>query len=100
MPSLIRLLVVVGLLSGFAYGAIFALATLVQPKPREITVTIPQDRLADLFLDMLAAERGAAANTLTAYRRDLDDFATYLASRRKTVATATSEDLRAYLATL
>jgi len=45
MPSLIRLLVVLGLLSGFAYGAVFALATLVQPKPREITITIPQDRL-------------------------------------------------------
>lgn len=45
MPSLFRLLVVLGLLSGFAYGSIFALATLVQPKQREITVTIPQDRL-------------------------------------------------------
>ena len=45
MPSLIRLLIVLGILSGFAYGAVFALATLVQPKPREITVTIPQDRL-------------------------------------------------------
>jgi hypothetical protein len=45
MPSLFRLLVVLGLLGGFAYGAVFALATLVQPKPREITVTIPQDRL-------------------------------------------------------
>ena len=30
---------------------------------------------SELFLDMLAAERGAAANTLAAYRRDLDDFA-------------------------
>jgi hypothetical protein len=46
MPSLIRLLVVLGILSGFAYGAIFALATLVEPKSREITVTIPQDKLA------------------------------------------------------
>jgi hypothetical protein len=46
MPSLFRLLVVLGVLGGFAYGAIFALATLVEPKPREITVTIPQDRLA------------------------------------------------------
>ena len=46
MPSLIRLLIVLGLLSGFAYGAIFALATMVEPKPREITVTIPADRLA------------------------------------------------------
>ncbi|HKG01317.1 MAG TPA: histidine kinase [Xanthobacteraceae bacterium] len=45
MPSLFRLLVVLGVLSGFAYGAVFALATLVEPKPREITVTIPQDKL-------------------------------------------------------
>jgi len=46
MPSLIRLLVVLGILSGIGYGAVFALATLVEPKPREITVTIPQDKLA------------------------------------------------------
>jgi hypothetical protein len=46
MPSLIRLLVFLGILSGFAYGAIFSLATLVEPKSREITVTIPQDKLA------------------------------------------------------
>lgn len=45
MPSLIRLLLFFGLLSGFAYGAIFALATFVEPKPREITITIPQDKL-------------------------------------------------------
>ena len=45
MPSLIRLLLVLGLLGGLAYGAVFALATFVEPKPREITVTIPQDRL-------------------------------------------------------
>src|SRR2546429_3726615 len=46
MPSLLRLLVILGLLGGVAYAAMFALANFVQPKPREITVTIPQDRLA------------------------------------------------------
>jgi hypothetical protein len=45
MPSLLRLLVVLGLLGGLAYAAMFALAHFVQPKPREITVTIPQERL-------------------------------------------------------
>ncbi|HEX4767802.1 MAG TPA: site-specific tyrosine recombinase XerD [Lichenihabitans sp.] len=35
-------------------------------------------RLADLFLDMIAAERGAAKNTLEAYRRDLDDYLGFL----------------------
>jgi hypothetical protein len=45
MPSLIRLLLVLGLLGGLAYGAILVLAMFVDPKPREITVTVPQDRL-------------------------------------------------------
>ena len=45
MPSLLRLLVVLGLLGGLTYAAMFALANFVEPKPREITVTIPQDRL-------------------------------------------------------
>ena len=29
------------------------------------------------FLEMVAVERGSAANTLDAYRRDLDDFADF-----------------------
>jgi len=46
MPSLFRLLMVVGLLGGAAYGAMFALANFVEPKSREMTITIPQQRLA------------------------------------------------------
>ena len=46
MPSLIRLLFALGLLGGIAYGAMFMLAHFVTPTPREITVTIPPDRLA------------------------------------------------------
>jgi len=57
-------------------------------------------RFVDLFLDMVAAERGGAANTLEAYRRDLTDLSAYLAGRRRTVATATTADLRAYLGEL
>jgi type II secretory pathway pseudopilin PulG len=44
MPSLIRLLVVLGVLGGLAYGAMFSLANLVQPKQREMTISIPPDR--------------------------------------------------------
>jgi hypothetical protein len=44
MPSLFRFLVLVGLLGGMAYGAMFSLATMFEPKSREITVTIPQDK--------------------------------------------------------
>jgi len=60
----------------------------------------PDARLPDLFLEMLAAERGAAANTLAAYRRDLDDFAAYLTKAGTTIATATSDALRGHLADL
>jgi integrase/recombinase XerD len=64
-------------------------------------VALPaDDRLVALFLDMLAAERGAAPNTLAAYRRDLADFASHLAGAGAAVKSATTEDVRRYLGTL
>ena len=44
MPSLFRFLTVVGILAGMIYGVIFSLANFVNPKPREMTVTIPADK--------------------------------------------------------
>jgi len=58
------------------------------------------ERLTALFLDMLAAERGAEKNTLAAYGRDLADFSAYLAGTGRSVATAATDDLRAYLGVL
>ena len=58
------------------------------------------ERLIDLYLDMLAAERGAAANTLEAYRRDLDDFSADLAEHGSGVAKAGSDNIRDYLGRL
>src|SRR5258706_13442303 len=57
-------------------------------------------RLTLLFLDMLAAERGAGPNTLEAYTRDLDDLAAHLGGTKTAIASATTADLRAYLGTL
>ena len=57
-----------------------------------------RDRNAiDRFLEMLAGERGAAANTLAAYQRDLDDLAGYLAKRGAALETADAEALRGFL---
>jgi integrase/recombinase XerD len=53
-----------------------------------------------LFLDMLAAERGAANNTLAAYTRDLADLSAYLAAAGRSIVEASTEDLRAYLGSL
>jgi hypothetical protein len=41
MPSLLRLLTVVAILCGIVYGGLYALAHFVQPKPREISVSVP-----------------------------------------------------------
>jgi integrase/recombinase XerD len=53
-----------------------------------------------LYLDMLAAERGAGRNTLAAYGRDLADFTAYLSVARRSIAKASTEDLRGYLSEL
>jgi hypothetical protein len=44
MPSLFRFLTVVAVIAGIIYGVIFSLANFVQPKSREMTVTIPPDK--------------------------------------------------------
>jgi hypothetical protein len=45
MPSLIRFLTVVGIIAGLSLAGMWALANLVEPQLREMTLTIPQDRL-------------------------------------------------------
>ena len=55
------------------------------------------DRLVELYLDMLAAERGAGKNTLDAYARDLRDLSQYLSRSGKSAQRATTEDLRKFL---
>jgi len=65
---------------------------------RKSSATVPLD--VDLFLEMLAVERGAAANTLDSYRRDLGDFAGFVKTHRVAVVgvhAADVGDLRAYL---
>ncbi len=54
-------------------------------------------RLIASFLDMIAAERGAAGNTLDAYARDLADYGAFLDGRCGGVLKAGAEDVRAYL---
>ena len=58
------------------------------------------DGLIDRFVEMLVAERGAAANTVSAYRRDLEDASAHLATRRNSLSAATDADLRGYLRSL
>ena len=60
----------------------------------------PQDRHIEAFLEMLAAERGAAHNTLAAYGADLDDFAGFSTSRKVEASEADAFTLQTYMAGL
>src|SRR5437763_10825478 len=52
----------------------------------------------EAFLEMLAAERGAAPLTLAAYRNDLRDLARFLGTRGAALEAADPPALHAYLA--
>ncbi len=54
-------------------------------------------RLLERFLEMLIAERGAALNTVAAYRSDLGDCQAFLAHSGGGLAAADSTALRAYM---
>ena len=69
-------------------------------KRKHASSSASDDSLVDLFLDMQAAERGAGENTLAAYRNDLADLAAYLRAGGRSLANATTEDLRKFLASL
>jgi integrase/recombinase XerD len=61
---------------------------------------VPLSREAQVFLEMLAAERGAAKNTEAAYGADLRNFEAFLARRKRRPLTADTDALRAYLKSL
>jgi integrase/recombinase XerD len=54
----------------------------------------------EAFLEMMAVERAAARNTLTACARDLADASGFLAGQGRDLATASAEDIEAYFRAL
>lgn len=60
-------------------------------------MTPGDDALIDGFIDMMAAERGAAKNTLDAYRRDCEDLASFLVSAGTSLKKADTDAIRDWL---
>lgn len=53
--------------------------------------------LIGAFLEMMSAERGAAKNTIDAYRRDLSDYAGFVVGRKQTLLDVPRDTVNAYL---
>ena len=56
--------------------------------------------LIEAFLEMMSAERGAAANTIESYRRDLVDYAGAVAGKGRSLRDVDRETINAYMAGL
>jgi len=54
----------------------------------------------EAFLEMMAVERSAARNTITAYGKDLEDAQGFLSGRGRDLADASLEDVEAYFGAL
>ena len=70
------------------------------PGPEAAAPSAPGEAQVEAFLEMMAAERGAAANTLAAYARDLADAHSYLAAGSGGLMGALPEAVEAYFAEL
>lgn len=57
-------------------------------------------RLIGVFLEMMAVERAAAANTLKNYGRDLERFSNFVNARGEALLTAGADDISAWLSDL
>ncbi|HCP00802.1 MAG TPA: recombinase XerD, partial [Rhodospirillaceae bacterium] len=68
---------------------------------REPIEPVLVSRYFEAFVELLVAERGASANTVSAYGRDLEDAARFLGvtadSRMGVLDGASTDDLRGYL---
>lgn len=71
------------------------------PSPPSADVTGAGDgRHTESFLEMMAAERGAAPATLRGYQRDLADFQAFLVGQDTAAENAGDDHIRAYLLAL
>ena len=67
------------------------------PATERAARNVVASRHVETFLEMMLAERGAAANTVEAYRRDLNDFAAFTARHGSAPEAADAELVRRYL---
>lgn len=58
------------------------------------------DKLIEIFLSHLSVERGMSKNTLQSYRRDLESFKDFLATKNLDIASASKVDIEQFIGSL
>src|SRR6516164_4811517 len=67
------------------------------PRGRPRRAAAPVSKHLEAFLEMMAAERGAAPLTLAAYKNDLTDLSSFLSTRGVALEAANAEALHSYV---
>ena len=70
------------------------------PRPSLSKSSSGDHRYLEQFIEMMVAERGASANTVDAYRRDLEDFVAFLRKRSLTLKDAERSDIEKFMGSL
>jgi integrase/recombinase XerD len=70
------------------------------PKVSSAKAKSENHALCDQFLEMMLAERGASANTIAAYRRDLADWLAHLQHKNQYLLTVGRDEVEKFLAQL
>ncbi len=71
------------------------------PKPSSPVSPSNEDaRIVGQFIEMMVAERGAAANTAAAYQRDLSDFLSFSSKHRLKLGNVSRTDIEKFMAQL
>jgi len=61
---------------------------------------VASDKLIEIFLSHLSVERGMSKNTLQSYRRDLESFKDFLATKNLDIASASKVDIEQFIGSL
>mgnify|MGYP001158146366 CR=1 FL=1 len=59
---------------------------------------LTSSRHIEIFIEMMAAERGASKNTLEAYLADLREFEVFMFRRNRNIEAADARNIKDYLA--
>ena len=69
-------------------------------RKKRVGSKLPPSHQVEIFLEMMAAERGASGNTIEAYQRDLGEFNVFMMWRKRNIESADTKNIQDYFSQL